>query len=139
MTHDKALPRTIVAGVCYFALIFSLGFILGVARNAILISNPGVGRMVGVAVELPIMLLACWIASGWLIRRFNVPATPSSRLTMGGLGFIMMVFAELSVGIALFDRSIAEHVALYAMPSYLAGLIAQILFALFPVLRLSTS
>lgn len=126
----------VIAGVAYFALVFALGFLLGTVRTMFVHDAPGSGRLVGVLIELPVMLLASWFLCRFAVRRFAVAATSAARVTMGGVAFALLMLAELAVGALLFGRTPAQHVALYADPSYALGLAAQLVFAAMPLLQL---
>src|SRR4051812_22335794 len=101
--------RSLSAGTAYFALVFALGFILGTIR-ALLIA-PRLGEAGVVLLELPIMLLASWIACGWVIRRLRVNPAFAARLTMGATAFVLLMLAELGVSVFAFGRTPAEHLA----------------------------
>lgn len=133
---QRALTPILLAGGAYFAMVFALGFLLGALRTLFVADAPSGGRLLGVLIELPIMLVASWVLCGFAIRRFDVPATFSARALMGGLAFVLLLLAELMVGALLFGRSVAEHVALYAETSYALGLAAQFGFALMPAIQL---
>lgn len=124
-------------GIAYFALVFTLGFLLGTLRTLLIHDAPSVGRLVGVLIELPIMLSASWFLSRYVIRRFAVALTVVARAGMGGLAFALLLLAELLVGALLFGRTPAEHVALYADASYALGLASQMGFALMPLLQMT--
>lgn len=124
-------------GIAYFALVFTLGFLLGTLRTLLSHDAPSVGRLAGVLIELPIMLSASWFLSRYVIRRFAVALTVVARAGMGGLAFALLLLAELLVGALLFGRTPAEHVALYADASYALGLASQMGFALMPLLQMT--
>jgi hypothetical protein len=124
------------AGVSYFALVFSLGFLLGTIRTLLVPDMPGQSRFVGVLIELPIMLAASWFLCGAVVRRCKVANTISARVQMGAMAFALLIFAEMLVGVLLFGRTPQAHFALYRDASYALGLAAQIVFALMPLLRL---
>lgn len=130
------MKTPLLAGLAYFATVFLLGFVLGTLRTLLVADAPGGGRLLGVLIELPIMLAASWFLCGYLIRRFDVAATRVDRALMGGVALALLLLAELGVGVLLFGRSVAEHVALYRDASYALGLAAQIGFALMPLLRM---
>jgi hypothetical protein len=54
---------------------------------------------------------------------------------MGGTAFVLLMLAEASLSIALFGRTIAEHLALYAHADHQLGLAGQIAFALIPTVQ----
>jgi hypothetical protein len=125
--------RAVAAGALYFAVIFALGFILGTIR--VLLIAPRLGEAGAVLVELPIMLMASWIACGWVLRRLRVGLGFETRLTMGGVAFALLMLAEVGVSVFAFGRTPAEHLATYRSASALLGLAAQLIFAAMPLLR----
>lgn len=135
-TGSVQMRKSLSAGLTYFALVFALGFLLGTVRTLFVPDAPGQGRLVGVLIELPIMLAASWYLCAYVVRRLEVASTIDARALMGGVAFVLLLIAELMVGTWLFGRSLAEHFALYREPSYALGLVAQIGFALMPLLQL---
>ena len=129
------MMRAIAAGAVYFLLVFALGFALGTLRTLFVADAPGKGRLLGVLIELPIMLITSWLICAAVIRRLRVPADAASRLLMGGIALLSLLLAEMLVGVLLFDRTPAAHFALYREASYALGLAAQIAFAAFPVIQ----
>jgi hypothetical protein len=133
LSRTRAAKPPIVAGIAYFALVFALGFLLGTVRTLIVQYAPSGGRLLGVLIELPIMLAACWFLCRTVIRRFAVAPTVRARAVMGGLAFALLLLAELAVGALLFGRTLGEHFALYREASYALGLAAQMAFGLMPL------
>lgn len=127
----------VLAGAAYFGIVFALGFLLGTLRTAFVHDAPAFGRLLGVLIELPIMLVASWLACRWTVRRFSVAPAVAARATMGGVAFALLLLAEMLVGAALFGRTPAAHVALYRDASYALGLAAQVAFALMPLVLLT--
>lgn len=127
------MTRALSAGAAYFALVFALGFLLGTLRTLFVADAPGVGRLTGVLIELPVMLVASWFLCRAVIRRLGVPHSFAARAAMGGLAFALLLGAELLVGMLLFGRSAGEHLALYREASYALGLAAQVAFGLMPL------
>jgi hypothetical protein len=125
--------RSLAAGGAYFAVIFASGFALGVVR--VMITAPLIGETPAVLLEIPIILAASWFAAGWCIRRFGVRSAAADRLGMGFTAFALTLMAELGVSIVLFGRTLSEHLAIYGDFPGLAGLAAQILFALIPFIQ----
>lgn len=127
------MPVAVPAGVLYFALVFAVGFVLGVLRGGALV--PLVGEVWAVVIELPVMLGVSWWVCGVIVGRMAVPPTAPSRLLMGGVAFGLLMLAELGVSLLLMGRTPVEHFSTYARLPNLLGLLAQLLFALFPLLR----
>jgi hypothetical protein len=135
-TLNKLSAMPLLPGLIYFALVFALGFLLGIVRTLFLQAVPGAGRLTAVLMELPIMLGASWFLCRDLTRRFAVASTVVARAVMGGLAFALLLLAELLVGALLFGRAPAEHFGLYAETSYALGRLAQIGFGLLPLIQM---
>ncbi|MFP7571226.1 hypothetical protein [Marivita sp. S2033] len=125
---------SIAAGLAYGLSVFFLGFLLGVLRTLVL--HPAIGEIPAVALEIPVILAASWMICATLVRRLSVPARWPERLIMGGVALACVLAGEVAVSVWMADRTLAEHVALYATPRSALGLLAQVAFALFPVMRL---
>jgi len=119
------------AGVVYFLAVFAAGFVLGVLRT--LFVAPRIGVLAAVAVELPIVLGVAWWVSARLQRGSSL--TSRDAAVMGGTAFVLLMLAEASLSIALFGRTFAEHLSLYADADHQLGLAGQIAFALIPMVQ----
>ncbi len=122
------------AGLTYFAGMFALGFVLGTAR--VLLIAPVLGAWGATFAELPVMLAISWLYCAWLLRRFAVPGAAGARLLMGAVAFILLMVAEVLLGIGLFGRDLPQQVQEMTNGPGLAGLAGQLAFAAFPLLRL---
>lgn len=127
------MKRAIAAGALYFLLIFLLGMALGTVR--VLAIEPRVGELASVLIELPFMLIASWYVCGRLIRYLSVPAALSSRAAMGGLAFALLMGAELGLSLFAVGGSVRDHFANYGQAAALVGLLGQLAFAVFPLVR----
>lgn len=121
--------RVVTAAAAYWVMVFALGFALGTAR--VLWVAPAVGLLAATALELPVMLGASWIASGWLLRRFRL-APGGEALAAGGLAFALLMAAELAVGVGMMGQTPAGWLAGFAEPQAALGLAGQVAFALMP-------
>jgi hypothetical protein len=124
------VKRAILAASVYFLALFSLGFALGTIR--VLLIAPRFGPLAATIAEAPIMLIAAFWACRWTIRRWRVPRAIITRLAMA-LWFLVLLFLfEISMGSALFGRTISEQWAVLATSAGLIGLTAQVISALLP-------
>lgn len=130
------LKTSLLPGIAYFVLVFALGFVLGTVRSLVVQGAPDTKRLLGVLIELPIMLSASWYLCRYVMRRLDVASTVAARATMGSVAFLLMLVAEMLVSALLSDRTPSEHLALYSHPSYALGLVAQMGFALMPLMQL---
>ena len=87
--------------------------------------------------EAPILLAVSWWVCAWLVERWRVPPTIGSRLAMGGIAFALLMLAEFGLGLVGFGRSIAAQLAAYQETGPAIGLLAQLAFAAFPLIRIS--
>ena len=133
--RSKAAERyaAILAGAAYFAVVFVAGFLLGTVR--VLVSVPRFGEIVSVLLETPVILGVSWYVSRWATRKFGVSNADSHRLQMGAVAFAMLMLAEAGISVFAFGRSMEDHLAAYRSAQGIIGLVAQIAFALFPLMQ----
>ncbi len=125
--------RPAIAGVAYFALVFMAGAGFGTVRTLLL--EPRLGPLPATLAELPLMLGVSWLGCGWVLRRLDVSADLRNRLLMGGIAFTLLMAAELSLTVLAVGGSVADHFQAYRDPARLVGLVGQLLFAAFPLVR----
>lgn len=118
------------AAFAYFSVVFAIGFALGTLR--VVVTAPVLGETWATILELPVMLAASWIVCKWAMARWRIPPTAPSRLATGGLAFAFLIGAEIALGVAAFGRTLEQVFASYRQTGPLLGLLAQILFGLFP-------
>ncbi len=123
------MKQAALAGLAYFAVIFALGFVLGSVR--VLLIAPAVSEFIAVLIELPVILLACWLASGFWIRQLRI-STLQAALMMGAVAFFCLMIAEFSLGALAFERTLSDQLQNWITPAGALGLCGQIAFALFP-------
>jgi ABC-type uncharacterized transport system permease subunit len=122
-----------LAGAAYFAIVFGAGFLMGMLR--ILLVAPNLGEITAILLELPIMLAVAWFVCGWVLSKFNVPQKTFDRLVMGTFALFLLLIAEAVLSVGLSGRSLQQHLLSYAQAGPLIGLVAQLLYAGFPVIR----
>ncbi len=125
--------RWSAAGSAYAVIVFLAGFCLGTLR--IFVVAPRIGDVPAVAAEAPLMLLTSWIVCGWITRRFEMPALPRARLTMGIVAFLVLMLAEICVSVLAFGRSPSDHFAAYRSVAGMIGLSRKSLLRVFPCCR----
>jgi hypothetical protein len=105
------------ATVWYFAVVFVLGFVLGVARTLAQASIPTLDRVTAVLIELPIILTASWLICARLVKRFRVAPRVGVRLIMGGVALMLLLSADaaLSLGAGRLWRRIWRCMARQAI------------------------
>jgi hypothetical protein len=97
-----------IRGVCYFALVFGVGFLLGIVRVLALV--PRLGERWAELAEMPLMLVAIIVSARFVVRRFSA-TDRASYLVSGGIALLLLVVVELSVVLAMRGMSIGQYVA----------------------------
>lgn len=125
--------RILIAAILYFSFAIVLGFVLGAVRVLFLV--PLIGAFQAVALELPIMLIATWLACTRIVSRTHVPPRLFDRLLMGGFALALLLTAEFCIAALLQSRTMLQFLQELASAHGLLGLSGQILFALFPAFQ----
>lgn len=119
-------------GALYFALVFGAGFLLGPIR--IFWLEPRVGARCAELTEAPIMLAVMLLAARWIVRRFDVPRTPSVRLGLGFAALAFMLIAEFGLVLGLRGMTMEQYLATRDPVSGTVYYALLLLFALLPYL-----
>lgn len=133
MTTDRpppAPPNPILLGSIYFLIILAMGFVLGVARNLILLRY--FEPFAAVFLELLLILPFAWIVCGRLLA--HRPLSPAGAAVMGAVALALLLTGEALLSLAI-GHTLASHFALYAKPDHLLGLAGMVACAFIPVLR----
>jgi hypothetical protein len=116
-------------GLLYFLAVFALAFATGITRE--LVIAPRLGPTPAVLLEVPILVLASWIAALRLLR--NRSLSLQERAVMGATGFALTMASEVALAMMMRGQSIADWAAAVVAPLGLAGLGAQVVFAVMPM------
>lgn len=127
----------LLAGLKYCAVIFALGFVLGVLRQTLLL--PTVGALWATAIELPFMLGASWVWCGHLVRARGWQVKAMQRRVMGVSALAFLLLAELMLDQLIGARDLAAFFRAWATPAGFLGLAGQITFGLMPLWVARTS
>ncbi|MFL0354897.1 hypothetical protein ACI5KX_00340 [Erythrobacter sp. GH1-10] len=120
----------IAAGAAYWAVVFALGFVLGTLR--VMWGAEALGEATFLALEVPVMVGASFLAARWLVRRFGIAST-GAALTMGALAFALLMVAEIALT-AVMGGSPMAWLASLATPPGLFGFAGQVAFGLMPLM-----
>ena len=130
------MSKVIQAGLTYFAIVMSAGFVLGVVRVPFLV--PRIGERWAELAEMPIMAVVIYWAAGFLLRRFPEIRSPGKSLSAGLLALALSVAAELSLATLLQDRTLAEFIGSRDRVSGSVYVALLLVFAVMPRIRLSS-
>jgi len=125
--QQKSRWHIIKAGLLYFAVVFTVGFVLGIIR--VLWAAPQFGAQAAELMETPVMLVTIILTARWVVRRLAIPAKRGARLGMGLTALSFLLIAEFGLVLRLRGMSIDDYVATrdpvsgmvyYLMPGVLA-------------------
>jgi len=121
------------AAAVYFGIVFGAGFLLAMVRVPFLV--PRLGERVAELVEMPFMLVAIFLAAGYVARKYRTIVSGRGWLVVGVLALVLMLAAELMLAVVLADRSVGDYIAGRDPVSGGVYLGALVVFALMPWLR----
>jgi hypothetical protein len=124
--------RTLKAAAIYFLLVFAVGWVLGPIRE--LWAVPHFGRMTGVLLEAPIMLIAMIISARWVIRRFDVSRALGTTISMGLVAVGILAVAEIAGVFWVRRLSLQEYLGSLVTAPGVISLLMFLLFAAMPTL-----
>lgn len=119
------------AGVLYFAIVFGTGFVLGPIRVLWLV--PRFGTRMAELMEMPIMLVVMTFSAQWIVRRLAVPSAPLSRLGMGCVALLLVLFAEFTLVLWLRGLTITEY---FATRDPVSGTVYYMMLGVFAIMPL---
>ncbi len=122
----------VLAGVLYFAVTYAAGFVFGSLRELIIV--PRLGQVGGILLEAPIMLAVTYFAARWVVGRFDAPLASGELLTIGGVGFALLMAAEASFSGLMRGLSIEQWLSQFKTADGAISLAMFILFAVMPLL-----
>ena len=129
------LENAALAGAIYAACVFPIAFVTGGLRTILLATFRALEPVWAVAIALPAILAAAWLACGWALSIGSVPATCTARVMMGLVALFLIVAAEAMLTGAVTGNGLAGVTASYTRPEVLLGLAGQLVFATFPLIR----
>ncbi len=118
------------AGVVYFAVVFGIGFLLGVIRVPFLV--PQLGQRIAELIELPFLLVAVFFSARWIVRRFGLRGRTVHSLLIGLVAASFLLTVEFSVVLWIRALTLSEFVAARDPVAATSYYIAVAIFALMP-------
>lgn len=125
------MGTTLAAALIYFGIVFGVGFVLGPIR--VLLLEPRFGTLAAVAVEMPLLLIAMVIAARWVPRRLRVQDR-AALAAMGGCALLLVLLADLAVGIGLRGLSMEQQLRQFSTPPGMLYAVSLAAFAAMPLL-----
>jgi hypothetical protein len=115
----------------YFASVFSIGFLLGVART--LWVAPRLGERVAEVVEMPVMVAASFLFARALMSRAGAVGLRDAAL-VGLAALALLLCAELAVVAFVRGQTLTDYVGSRDPVSGAAYVLALLLFAAMPAM-----
>ncbi|HRP62319.1 MAG TPA: hypothetical protein PK400_03405 [Phycisphaerales bacterium] len=131
MPFHSRVRTVMMAGICYFALVYAAGFVLGIIRTFAV--TPHLGERWAELLEMPIMLVVIVLASRLVIHRFSCGAALMNRVFIGAISLAFLAAAEVAGIWLLRGQSIGESIAERDPISGIAFLLMMLVYALAPL------
>jgi hypothetical protein len=109
------MPRALAAAALYFAIVFAVGFILGPVR--VLLLEPMVGNTFAVVIEAPFLLAAIVWAARHVSCRMKVSPLLPDLLVMGCSAAVLVLLADLAIGLPLRGITMADQLNYLSAPA----------------------
>lgn len=128
--------RVMSSGLVYFAMVFAAGFAMGILRVLVLV--PRLGDRLSELLEMPLMLVVIVLSARFVVRRFDVSCSITTRLVIGFFALALLVGAELFLVTILQDQSLVQYIASRDPVSGSVYAVMLVLFALMPLILTRT-
>jgi hypothetical protein len=122
------MQKVLEASLAYAAIVFGVGFALGTVR--ILLVVPHLGARWAELLELPLMLVACFLAARFVTQR-GASFSRRQCAVVGGISLVFLLSAELGLVLAQ-GMSLSGYVASRDPVSGIAYLFSLLAFAAMP-------
>jgi hypothetical protein len=129
--RGSAVEQTVKAGVLYFMLVFSAGFVLGTIRTLWVV--PKLGVRTAELIEAPLMFGLSILAARWVARRLRFPPDYLRRLASGCVALGLMLLVEFTFVLWIRGLTIREYFATRDPISGTVYFLTLGVFALIPV------
>lgn len=96
-------------GLIYFAIVFGVGFLLGLLRVPFVV--PLVGQRTAELIEMPFMFAAIFFSARWIVRRYHLRGRPLLSLSIGMVAASILLLVEFSVVLWIRGLSLYEFLA----------------------------
>jgi hypothetical protein len=123
------MPRAVLGGLSYFALVFGAGAALGTIR--VLWIAPAIGARAAELIELPAMLAVAALVARAVVRRLRLAA--GERLAAGVIAFALVVACEFTVVLAARGLTLARYLESFDPVSGTAYWLALLVFMVLPL------
>lgn len=123
--------RIAMLGAAYFAIVFVLGFLLGILR--VMWLEPLIGTRYAELAEMPLMIAASYLSARFLLSRTTRPLSRAGAVWLGVVALGLLLLFELTVVVAIRRLPITGYIGTRDYVSGTAYLISLMLFALMPM------
>jgi hypothetical protein len=94
-TTDPDVGQILKAAGVYFAVVFGIGFVLGVIR--VLWVGPFLGIRNAELLEQPLMLIAVFLTARWVVLQFGGKLSRTEILSIGLIALSILILTEVMV------------------------------------------
>lgn len=125
------MNQSLLYGFLTGLAIFAAGFVLGVARTVLLL--PYVAEWQAVLIEMPVILLICWVIIRYVIRQKSIEDSNPLRLIFGMTALTTLLLCEWLMVVMLLGESSFAFFDRLITGAGLIGLAGQFLIVIMPL------
>jgi hypothetical protein len=133
VSSGAMVAQILKSGALYFALVFGVGFVLGLMRVLFLV--PRFGERTAELMEAPLMFLAIVLGARWIARRSAAPRSSTGLLAVGILALALLLITELTVVLSIRGFTLEEYLRGRDPVAGGVYVLLLLLFAVMPLLR----
>ena len=127
--YDRPMLQKIKLSLLYFAIVFTVGFLLGTIRVLFLL--PAIGERWAELLEMPLMLIAIIYTAKYLVNK-HPRLSLGDWLTVGFLALCLLLSVEFTVVLGLRGISLSEYIASRDIVAGSVYLVSLALYLLMP-------
>lgn len=135
MLATDAIPEVMSSSFLYGFLtglaIFAAGFVLGTVRTVFLL--PYMADWQAVLIEMPFILLACWVIIRHVIRHRSIAGGKPVRMMYGATAFATLLLCEWVMVVMMLGQSSSTFFDRLITGAGLIGLAGQLLIVVMPL------
>ena len=126
------MRSVVLCSLSYLGIVFAAGFLLGIARVVWL--APWLGERHAELLEMPVMLVVAYVASGYVLNRFRLPDAKSAA-AVGFIALFLLLALEFTLVLELRGLSVTEYLTSRDPLSGVAYAFSLLVFGALPGIR----
>lgn len=127
----KPIRRIVAFSICYWAIVFAVGFAMGILRTLLVV--PHLGEIYAELLEAPFLIFASWWTARTLNKRRLLSLSQAEAIVAGTLAVLILIGAEISLTDLIRGVDFKTWYAERSVPSTFLFSVLAIGFAIVPI------